>query len=108
MPRSCSICTHADRLSIEEALGGSLSLRTIAKRWAVSKTALLRHRDTHLRTVPDMPQRPQALPLNGSVPQALPPITRAVQQNGAVGAPVFLQAQPEELRAYYLALMAYR
>lgn len=47
MPRVCSLCTHPDRLAIETALGSTLPLRTIAARWSVSKTALLRHRERH-------------------------------------------------------------
>jgi hypothetical protein len=47
MPRACSICTHPDRLAIETALGSGTPLRTIAARWSVSKTALLRHRERH-------------------------------------------------------------
>ena len=53
MPRACSICVHPNRLAVEIALRRGTPLRTIAARWAVSKTALLRHRDAHFR-----PQRP--------------------------------------------------
>ena len=61
MPRRCSICTHADRRALETALGRGPSLRTIARRWSVSKTALLRHRDRH-----GVPQAQAA--------QAIPPV----------------------------------
>jgi hypothetical protein len=47
MPRMCSICHHVDRLAVEGALHAGTPLRTIAVRWSVSKTALLRHRDSH-------------------------------------------------------------
>src|SRR5262249_46093202 len=47
MPPACSICTHVGLRAIERALGRGTSLRTIARRWSVSKTALLRHRDRH-------------------------------------------------------------
>ena len=47
MPRACSICTHPDRLAVETALGRGMPLRTIADHWAISKTALLRHRERH-------------------------------------------------------------
>lgn len=49
MPRACSICVHPDRLAVEGVLQGEAPLRTIAARWSVSKTALLRHRDAHFR-----------------------------------------------------------
>jgi len=43
MPRTCSLCTHPDRFEVEAALRAGTPLRTIAARWSVSKTALLRH-----------------------------------------------------------------
>ena len=57
MPRPCSLCTHPDRLAIETALRSALPLRTIADRWAVSKTALIRHRQRH-----GAPQAPEEDP----------------------------------------------
>ena len=65
MPRACSICTHPDRSAVEAALRAPIPLRTIADRWAVSKTALLRHRDSH-----GHPQAP--------VVQAVPPVATPV------------------------------
>jgi len=53
MPQVCTICRHADRGRIEQALAAQTPLRTIADRWAVSKTALLRHRERH--GVPQVP-----------------------------------------------------
>jgi hypothetical protein len=47
MPRTCSICSHADRLDVEATLRARTPLRTIGARWSVSKTALLRHRERH-------------------------------------------------------------
>lgn len=52
MPRACTICVHLDRSAIEAALQDGTALRTTATRWAVSKTALLRHRETHLPLPP--------------------------------------------------------
>jgi len=50
MARTCTICTHQERVAINEALLGIDSLRTIADRWSVSKTALIRHKTDHLPT----------------------------------------------------------
>jgi hypothetical protein len=48
MSRTCTICSHESREAINAALLGSESLRGIAGRWSVSKTALLRHKADHL------------------------------------------------------------
>ena len=49
MPRTCSICTHAERDDIERALlGQRQSLRTIAERFGTSPTSLFRHKRHHL------------------------------------------------------------
>src|SRR4051812_46374943 len=48
MPRSCSICEHDDLEEINDALASNERIRTIADRWSVSKTALMRHRNEHL------------------------------------------------------------
>jgi hypothetical protein len=48
MPRVCTICGHPDRAAIDTALVAGTALRDIARRHAVSKDALFRHRDTHL------------------------------------------------------------
>ena len=77
MPRSCSICQHPDRQAIHQALGAGEALRTIATRWSVSKTALLRHRDMHLPPAPGMPQRPQE---NTTSPVLAPEAARTLQQ----------------------------
>jgi hypothetical protein len=72
MPRVCSICTHPDRLAIETALRAHLPLRTIAIRWSVSKSALLRHRDRH-----GSPQVQAKQPGSPSTPPAAAPHTLA-------------------------------
>lgn len=51
MPRTCTVCTHSDRAAIDSALLAGTALRDIARRHAVSKDALFRHRDTHLPAV---------------------------------------------------------
>ena len=48
MPRTCTVCTHKDRAELEGTLVAGVSLRTIADRFAISKTALIRHKDAHL------------------------------------------------------------
>ena len=48
MPRTCTICTHDKRPDIDQALVERRPFRTIADRFAVSKTALIRHHDDHL------------------------------------------------------------
>jgi hypothetical protein len=48
MPRKCTICNHESQEAINAALLGPESLRGIASRWSVSKTALLRHKADHL------------------------------------------------------------
>jgi hypothetical protein len=48
MSRGCSICEHDDLEEIDAALASNERIRTIADRWSVSKTALMRHRNEHL------------------------------------------------------------
>lgn len=48
MPRSCPICDHEDLDEIDAALASNERIRTIAERWSVRKTALMRHRNEHL------------------------------------------------------------
>lgn len=48
MPRTCTICTHADRQAIDRALVEGQSFRTIAHQWGVSLDALKRHKRDHL------------------------------------------------------------
>src|SRR5918994_377186 len=48
MPRACTICGHEKRHTIDRALVGGETLRTISDRFSVSKTALIRHKDAHL------------------------------------------------------------
>src|SRR3954451_12797559 len=48
MPRVCTICTHPDRPAIDMMLVNGRSLRDIAGRFSISKSALERHRAEHL------------------------------------------------------------
>lgn len=48
MAQPCSICNHPDREAIDKALVSGASLRDIAGRFKVSRTALGRHKLAHL------------------------------------------------------------
>lgn len=48
MPRTCTICNHAERQAIDQALVSGQSFRTIAHHWGVSLDALKRHKRDHL------------------------------------------------------------
>ena len=48
MPRTCTVCRHANRADINKALVARTPFRDIARQHSVSKDALLRHHDDHL------------------------------------------------------------
>lgn len=48
MPRVCTICSHARCTDIDKALIANEPFRNIAERFAVSATALTRHKADHL------------------------------------------------------------
>ena len=48
MSRRCTICTHKKREEIDSALVARDPFRTIADRFGVTKTSLIRHSDDHL------------------------------------------------------------
>lgn len=48
MPRTCTICAHPQRTSIDHALVAGEPYRAIARRFAASPDAVLRHKTTHL------------------------------------------------------------
>jgi hypothetical protein len=51
MPRRCSVCSHGQRGAIDEALATRPdSIRDIAGRFGLSKTAVARHKTEHLPT----------------------------------------------------------
>ena len=52
MGRPCTICTHTDRVAIEDALEAGQPLRDIAAAYGASKTALHRHWHVHLAERP--------------------------------------------------------
>jgi hypothetical protein len=43
MPQRCSICSHPEQVTIDQALDDTVPYREVAARYAVSKTSLLRH-----------------------------------------------------------------
>ena len=50
MSRPCSICTHSERLEIDRLLLQGTSYRDIAGRFGLSKTAIFRHKESHIGT----------------------------------------------------------
>lgn len=48
MPRTCTICNHREREAIDKALVDGGAFRNIAQHFAVSATALFRHKAEHL------------------------------------------------------------
>jgi len=48
MPRTCTICAHADRAALDTALVSGEPFRHIAARSATSTTALQRHKAEHI------------------------------------------------------------
>jgi transposase-like protein len=48
MPRSCTVCEHADREAIDRALVGGASNRSVASLYDVSEAAVRRHKANHL------------------------------------------------------------
>ena len=48
MPRRCTVCEHEKVEEINKALLEGVSLRDLAGRYSVSKTALHRHKESHL------------------------------------------------------------
>jgi len=48
MPRACTICRHEERAAIEAALVAGEAMRNIAERFAVSTTAVHRHKGEHV------------------------------------------------------------
>ncbi len=48
MTRTCTICTHAQRAEIEAALVAGTPYRDIARRYGMSKDAVMRHASDHV------------------------------------------------------------
>ncbi len=51
MPRTCTVCSHANRNEIETALSNGTALRDIAARHAVTSSSLFRHKN-HSKATP--------------------------------------------------------
>jgi hypothetical protein len=51
MSRQCTVCTHGSRQIIDLALASNSGpIRTLTARFGLSKTSLLRHKSTHIRS----------------------------------------------------------
>jgi hypothetical protein len=48
MPRSCTVCRHPDRPSIDVALTSGEALRSIGRRYDLTHRALARHKQGHM------------------------------------------------------------
>jgi len=48
MPRICTVCTHADRPAIDQALVNGKGLRETSALFRVSEDALSRHKESHI------------------------------------------------------------
>lgn len=60
MPVSCTICSHPDRSAIERDLVSGVSYRTVARRYGVSPSSLVRHKREHLVALAGAVQDPTA------------------------------------------------
>lgn len=50
MPRRCTVCDHPERHSIDETLVTGAPYRSVAKQFALSESAVYRHKTEHLPT----------------------------------------------------------
>ena len=48
MPRRCTVCNHPERNGIDQALVTGAPYRSVAKRFALSESAVYRHKTEHL------------------------------------------------------------
>ena len=48
MPRTCTVCGHAERAAIDTTLAAGTAYRDIARRFALSKDAIARHATDHI------------------------------------------------------------
>ena len=70
MAATCRVCVHASRSSIDEALVGGVSMRSVAREHGLSKDSVRRHADGHLPAAlaaVAMQERELALPLLAQV-----------------------------------------
>jgi hypothetical protein len=63
MPRRCLVCLHPERAAIDRAIVAVEPFRHIARRFSISSSAVVRHKNNHLlpqiakvRQVPDAPE----------------------------------------------------
>jgi len=107
MPRTCSVCSHTDRSSVDKALISGESYRDIARRFRVSKDAVARHKDEHLPaallTAQEAVEATQADSLLGQLRDLL---TRADDQYALARGIVGKAVAVDDLRAATAALQA--
>ena len=48
MPRRCTVCLHPERMEVDKSLVTDQTYRSIAARFGLSKSALVRHKKAHL------------------------------------------------------------
>ena len=72
MARTCTVCTHPERVAIDQALVGGEPNRAIARRMALSKDAVARHRASHLPA-----NVPVAVPASPHFADLSAPLSRA-------------------------------
>jgi hypothetical protein len=58
--RTCTVCRHAERGAIDEAIVSQVSMRDIAGRWRLSKSAVERHARAHVSTAAAAAQEARA------------------------------------------------
>jgi hypothetical protein len=92
MGRPCTICVHAQREAINQALAEGHSFRDIAGSYAVSKTALHRHWHAH---VADMPVGAPVAPVRASGTARSPLATWGLWAVGIMGVLWFLRRAGE-------------
>lgn len=90
MPKSCSICTHPDRMEIEAKLVAGTSLRDIAGQFAVSRNAVHRHKQNCLT----------------SAIQAVQAEQKSIQDRSAWNALSTMQWLHEQARLIYVEVRA--
>jgi hypothetical protein len=73
MPRVCTICTHPARATIDDGLVTGQSLRAISAAYGLSKSAVDRHKDSHLppsirsEPISSVSFRRRGRPITGSI-----------------------------------------
>jgi len=86
MPRTCSICQHQQRFSIDLALGAGEALRTLAERYGTSIATLSRHAAHAHQSSVGASSEHQESTRAPALPHAVPPPPAVPEQTGDVAA----------------------